>query len=36
MIAAFNLAGFDPGGFFIGLPNNRGPIVGNAGLAYRF
>jgi hypothetical protein len=30
LIAAFNLAGFRPGGFFNGLTDNRGPIVGNA------
>jgi hypothetical protein len=35
-IAAFNFVGFKPGGFFTGLTYNRGPIVGNAGLTYRF
>jgi hypothetical protein len=35
-IAAFNLAGFKPGGFFNELTDNQGPIVGNAGLTYRF
>ncbi len=36
LIAALNLAGFKPGGFFNNLADNRGPIAGNAGLTYRF
>jgi hypothetical protein len=36
LIATFNLAGFKPGGFLIGLTDNRGPIVGNVGLTRRF
>jgi Alginate export len=35
-IAAFNLAGFQPGGFFDHVVNNRPPIAANAGLAFRF
>jgi hypothetical protein len=36
LIAAFNLAGFRPGGFFDDVVNNRPPIVANAGLTFRF
>jgi hypothetical protein len=36
LIAAFNLAGFKPGGFFNWLTDERRPTVGNAGLTYRF
>jgi hypothetical protein len=35
-IAAFNLAGFQPGGFFDHVVNNRPPIAANAGLTFRF
>ena len=35
-IAAFNLAGFQPGGFFDHVANNRPPIAANAGLTFRF
>ncbi|WP_263350369.1 alginate export family protein [Acidicapsa acidisoli] len=35
-IAAFNLAGFRPGGYFDHGVDNRPPIVANAGLTYRF
>ncbi len=35
-IAAFNLAGFQPGGFFNHVVNNRSPIAANAGLTFRF
>jgi hypothetical protein len=31
LIAAFNLAGFQPGGFFHHVGNNRPPIAANAG-----
>jgi hypothetical protein len=36
LIAAFNLAGFDPGGFFAPLKDNHPPIAANAGLTFRF
>jgi Alginate export len=36
LIAAFNLAGFQPGGFFDHVVNNRPPIAANAGLTFRF
>jgi Alginate export len=36
LIAAFNLAGFQPGGFFNHVANNRPPIAANAGLTFRF
>jgi hypothetical protein len=36
LIAAFNLAGFQPGGFFAHVMNNRPPIAANAGLTFRF
>ena len=36
LIAAFNLAGFQPGGFFNHVVNNRPPIAANAGLTFRF
>jgi hypothetical protein len=36
LIAAFNLAGFQPGAFFNHVANNRPPIAGNAGLTFRF
>jgi hypothetical protein len=35
-IAAFNLAGFQPDGFFDHVVNNRPPIAANAGLTFRF
>jgi hypothetical protein len=35
-IAAFNLAGFQPGGFFNQVLNNHPPIEANAGLTFRF
>jgi Alginate export len=35
-LAAFNLAGFQPGGFFDHVVNNRAPIVANAGLTFKF
>ena len=35
-IAAFNLAGFRPRGFFDHVVNNRPPIMANAGLTFRF
>jgi hypothetical protein len=35
-IAAFNLAGFQPGSFFDHVANNRPPIAANAGLTFRF
>jgi hypothetical protein len=35
-IAAFNLAGFQPGAFFDHVVNNRPPIAANAGLTFRF
>jgi hypothetical protein len=35
-IAAFNLAGFQPGGFFAHVVNNRSPIAANAGMTFRF
>jgi hypothetical protein len=35
-IAAFNLAGFRPGGFLDQVMNNRPPIVANVGLTFRF
>jgi hypothetical protein len=35
-IAAFNLAGIRPGGFFNHVVNNRPPIVANADLTFRF
>jgi hypothetical protein len=35
-IAAFNLAGFQPGGFFSHVVNNHPPIAANAGLTFRF
>jgi Alginate export len=35
-IAAFNLAGFHPGGFFDQVVHNRAPIAANAGLTFRF
>jgi hypothetical protein len=35
-IAAFNLAGFQPGPFFDHVMNNRPPIAANAGLTFRF
>lgn len=35
-IAAFNLAGSQPGGFFDHVVNNRPPIAANAGLTFRF
>ena len=36
LIAAFNLMGFQPGGFFDRIPNDRVPIAANAGLTFRF
>jgi len=36
IIAAFNLAGFHPGGFFDHVENNHPQIVANAGLTFRF
>jgi len=36
LIAAFDVAGFEPGGFSNGLTDNRRPIAGNVGLTYRF
>jgi Alginate export len=36
LIAAFNLAGFQPGSFFDHVVNNRPPIAANAGLTFRF
>jgi hypothetical protein len=36
VIAAFNLAGFRPDGFFDHVANNHPPIVANVGLTYRF
>jgi hypothetical protein len=36
LIAAFNLAGFQPGGFFAHVMNNRAPIAANGGLTFRF
>jgi hypothetical protein len=36
VIAAFNLAGLRPGGFFDHVASNRPPIVANVGLTYRF
>ena len=36
LIAAFNLAGFQPGGFFRRVMNNHPPIAANAGLTFRF
>ena len=35
-IAAFNLMGFQPGGFFDHVENNRAPIAASAGLTFRF
>jgi hypothetical protein len=35
-IAAFNLAGFQPEGFFNSVVNNRPPIAANVGLTFRF
>jgi hypothetical protein len=35
-IAAFNLAGFQPGGFFNQAVDNHPPIAANAGLTFRF
>ena len=35
-IAAINLAGFQPGGFFDRVASNRPPIATNAGLTFRF
>jgi hypothetical protein len=35
-IAAFNLAGFQPGAFFDHVANNRPPIAANVGLTFRF
>jgi hypothetical protein len=35
-IAAINLAGFQPGGFFDHVVNNHPPIAANAGLTFRF
>jgi hypothetical protein len=35
-IAAFNLAGFEPSGFFNHVVNNSSPIAANAGLTFRF
>jgi hypothetical protein len=36
LIAAFNLAGFQPDGFFAHVMNNRPPIAANGGLTFRF
>jgi hypothetical protein len=36
IIVAFNGGGFTPGPFFNNVTNNRGPIVFNTGLIYRF
>jgi hypothetical protein len=36
LIAAFNLAGFQPGGFLARVMNDRPPIAANAGLTFRF
>jgi hypothetical protein len=36
VIMAFNGGGFKPGPFFKNASDNRGPIVANLGLTYRF